>query len=46
MPKKLVKKSKKQKDTDLWGSVTTVPVLYKVNKDNTTITLKRIEWYA
>jgi len=48
MPKKLEKKSKKEKgqNTDLWGNVTCVPVLYKINDKNTSITFRRIKFYA
>jgi len=46
MPKKQVKKLKKEKNTDLYNSVTTIPVLFKVNKSKTSVTWRRIEWYA
>jgi hypothetical protein len=48
MPKKLEKKSKKEKgqNTDLWGNVTCVPVLYKINDKNTSVTFRRIKFYA
>jgi len=46
MPKKPEKKLKKEKGTDLWGSVTCIPVLYKLNKKNTSITFRKIKFYA
>ena len=50
MPKKQVKrllvKKVRVKNTDLWGSRISVPLLSRVNKNNTSVSWGGIIWYA